>query len=131
MKPDARAGIHDELTGTPVDDAIQLWADWTKGGGRWGRSSSPAALLMLAKKIGIAPRGTAVLPEMPGPAERVDHLVARLERDLQRPFKVYYLQYAPAADKARRCGFGDDTTKLYRHVRRARLVIADGYGRAA
>lgn len=124
---DARTGIRDHLVGTPVDAAILLWAEWTTGRTGWGGSSSPAALLMLAKKIGIAPRGTSVLPDMPAAAAKVDTLVARLERLLARPFKVYYLQYAPPSAKARVCGFGDDVTTLYRHVRRARLVIAAGF----
>ena len=127
MIDDARTGIRDALVGTPVDRAILLWADWTKGGGKWPGASSPAALLMLAKKLGVCPRGTAVLPDMPPEAAKVDALVARLERELKRPFKVYYLQYKPSIDKARICGFGDDTTKFYRHVKRARLWIADGW----
>jgi hypothetical protein len=124
---DLRVGIRDELTGSPVDIAINVWADWTRGPAGWGRCSSPAALLMLAKELGIAPRGTATPPEMPAEALLVDRLVAGLERSLARPFKIYYLQWAPADVKARACGFGSDVVTLYRHVKRARLVIADGF----
>jgi hypothetical protein len=119
-----RAGIRDELSGTAVEHAILLWATWSTGSFGWGRCTSPAAMLMLAKEVGIAPRGTAPMPEMPAEAAQIDGLVAKLERPLKRPFKIYYLQYAPAEAKARACGFGTDVSKLYRHVRRARLVIA-------
>ena len=124
---DDRRGIRDELTGTAVDVAIALWVDWSTGRVGWGRCSSPAAMLMEAKRVGIASRGTATLPEMPAEAVAIDGLVAKLERPLKRPFKVYYLQYAPPEAKAHVCGFGRDVTKLYRHVRRARLSIADKY----
>ena len=125
---DARVGIRDSLTGTPVDTAILTWADWSAGRiGRGNTCASPAAAMMMAKRLGIVAHGTATMPDMPTEAVVIDGLVARLERRLARPFKVYYLQYAPATAKARACGFGDDVTTLYRRVRRARLVIADGF----
>ena len=127
MSGDHRAGIRDELAGTPVDEAISLWAAWSTGRVGWGRCSSPAAMLMEARRVGIASRGTATLPEMPSEAVQIDGLVGRLDRPLKRPFKIYYLQYAPAEAKAKACGFGSDTTKLYRHVKRARLKIAEGF----
>ena len=120
--------LRDEFSGTPVDHAILLWAQWSTGRVGWGRCSSPAAMCMEAKLVGIASRGTATLPEMPSEAVAIDGLVAKLERPLKRPFKIYYLQYAPAEAKAKACGFGKDTTKLYRHVKRARLAIAASYG---
>jgi hypothetical protein len=124
---DARTGIRDAHTGTPVDAAILLWADWSTG--RVGRSgcSSPAAQMMLAKKLGVVPHGTASIPEMPTEAVVVDALVARLERKLCRPFKVYYLQWAPLYVKAKACGFGTNTDAMVNHVKRARAVISEGF----
>jgi hypothetical protein len=131
MSEDGRTGIKDHLTGTPVDAAILLWADWSTGRlGRGNGCASPAASMMQAKKLGIVAHGSAPIPDMPRDAVRIDGLVARLPRLLARPFKVYYLQWAPPEVKARACGFGPDTGRLYRRVRRARLVIAQGYTEA-
>jgi hypothetical protein len=128
MSEDGRTGIRDDLTGTAVDAAILLWADWSTGRlGRGNGCASPAASMMQAKKLGIVAHGSAPVPDMPRDAVRIDGLVARLPRLLARPFKVYYLQWAPPEVKARACGFGRDTGTLYRRVRRARLVIAAGY----
>lgn len=112
-----------------VETAIDAWARWTRGDEVRGGASSPAWLCMQARKVGIAPRGTAPTPEMPDNVLRIDQSVALLERPLARPFKVYYLQYAPVEEKAARCGLRDQVRTFYRLVERARLIVAENYAR--
>lgn len=108
--------------------AIDAWARWTRGGEFRGGSNSPAWLMMQAKQVGICPRGTAPLPDMPDNVLWIDQAVARLEKGLARVFKVYYLQYADAAEKAQRCNLGSNVRKFYRLLNRAQLLVAEYFG---
>lgn len=105
--------------------AIDAWARWTRGEESRGGATSPAWLMMQAKKVGICPRGTAPLPDMPENVLRIDQAVAKLDRVLAKVFKVYHLQYAPATDKAARCGLRGKVRTFYRLVERAKLIVAD------
>lgn len=109
--------------------AIEQWAAWTRGS-IGGGCVSPAWLMMQANMVGITVAGTAPLPEMSEDACLVDQVVCRLPAKLAKPFKVYYLQYAPAEEKAVRCGLRGRLRTFYRRVERARLRVADDFMRS-
>lgn len=112
-----------------AETAIDAWARWTRGEESRGACTSPAWLMMQAKQVGIAPRGTAPLPDMPDNVLKVDQAVAKLTKSLARVFKTYYLQYAPAAEKAARCGLRGNVRKFYRLVQRAKLFVVGEFSR--
>ena len=110
--------------------AMDAWARWTRGEESRGGASSPAWLMMQAKKVGICPRGTAPLPDMAANVLCFDQSVAALKQQNWRLAKVLMvdlLQYAPAEEKAARCGLRGKIRTYYRLVRRAVLAVANTF----
>lgn len=123
---DARRGIVDDLP-ADIDALIEDWAKFERSGaGRSmvGGTVSILAAMIEAKRLGIFSRGTNWLePEMPASVALVDSAVARLERPERKAFRQFYLAYATAEDKARRCRC--DVSTFYRRVKRARRIVGD------
>ena len=123
VRYDRRRGLLDDIP-PAIAAALDAWAAWV---GRYQErigygTTSVAWRLMQAKRIGIAPRGTAPDPDMPWHIASVDRAVAQLEARERKALRIYYLTYAPAEDKARRCRCS--VSEFYRrlHLGRARVA---------
>jgi len=103
---------------------MDAWADWVKlhRDGPGGGCVSPAYAMMQAKLLGVGSRGTAIAPEMPEHIANVDSAVGHLDKQENKAFCVYYLDYARAQDKARRCRC--DVKTFYARLARARRKVA-------
>ena len=127
MAVDRRRGLLEDPTLVPpwCAAAMDSWAEWvrTHRDGPGGGGNSVAYRLMRAKELGIASRGTSIEPEMPELLARVDAALARLDKQENKAFCSYYLAYARAEDKARRCRCNVKT--FYARLGRARRKVAD------
>lgn len=127
MNVDRRRGLLEdpELVPPWTAAAMDAWADWVKRyrDGPGGGCVSPAYAMMQAKILGIGSRSTAIAPEMPEHIARVDSAVGHLDKQEQKAFFVYHLEYARAEDKARRCRC--DVKTFYARLGRARRKVAN------
>ena len=126
MSVDRRRGLLEDPVLVPplAAAAMDAWAEWVKTyrDGPGGGCVSPAYAMMQAKLLGVGSRSTAIGPEMPEYIARVDAGVGRLDKQEQKAFCVYYLEYARAQDKARRCRC--DVKTFYARLARARRKVA-------
>ena len=102
-----------------ADQRLDAWASWVRG----NQASWPPRTL-LARIIEEGAAGAAhgsSVESMPEVVAQTDRAVARIDQELRRVIKVYYLVHAPSEIKAARCHVSRAT--FWRRVERGQLAI--------
>ncbi len=102
-----------------ADCRLDAWASWVRG----GVSAWPTGTLLariIEQGVSGAAQGSG-FERMPVTVLQTDRAVARLDYDLSRTIKVYYLMYASSEVKAAYLGISRPT--FWRWVARAQKAV--------
>ena len=105
-----------------ADQRLDAWASWVRGNQTAWPPRTILARIIEEGLSGAAHGGSGVI-SMPEVVGQTDRAVARIDRDLSKVLKVYYLVHASSELKAARCRISRAT--FWRRVERGQIAVYD------